>query len=107
MTHSREEERRKYARAEFEANITFQCAGQEYVLMAHNISAGGLQVDSNALLFPQMEGAISIPLQPGHAPLACRCRVIYSVEGRGIGIEFLDLSDESRLVLNNYVRDSN
>jgi hypothetical protein len=106
MTTSTDEDKRKYPRAEFDSNVMFQCAGQEYVLMARNISAGGLQLDSNMEISPQTQGAVSIPLQPGYPPLACRCRVIYSVEGRGIGVEFLDLSDDSRLVLNNFVRDS-
>ncbi|HTV54448.1 MAG TPA: PilZ domain-containing protein [Terriglobia bacterium] len=106
MTTSTEEEKRKYPRVEFDSNVMFQCAGQEYVLMARNISAGGLQLDPNLEISSQTQGAVSIPLQPGHPPLACRCRVIYSVEGRGIGVEFLDLSDDSRLVLNNFVRDS-
>ncbi|MGH9433604.1 MAG: PilZ domain-containing protein [Terriglobia bacterium] len=40
-------------------------------------------------------------------PVSCRCRVIYSVDGRGIGVEFLDLSDESRRVLKKFVAGSN
>jgi c-di-GMP-binding flagellar brake protein YcgR len=99
-------DRRKYARAEYNANVLFQCAGQEYVLMARDISAGGLRLDSNPELPPEAEGAMTIPLRADNPPVACRCRVIYSIEGQGIGVEFLDLSEESRLVLNNFVRDS-
>jgi PilZ domain len=106
MTTSTDEEKRRYPRAEFDSNVMFQCAGQEYVLMARNISAGGLQLESSADLSPQTEGALSIPLESGRPPLACRCRIVYSVEGRGIGVEFLDMSEESCLVLNNFVRDS-
>jgi c-di-GMP-binding flagellar brake protein YcgR len=101
-----DQERRKYPRAEFDSNVLFQCAGQEYVLMARDISAGGLRLDSSSELHPEVEGEMTIPLRPGHPPLACRCRIIYSIEGRGIGVEFLDLSEESRLVLNNFVQDS-
>jgi hypothetical protein len=99
-------ERRKYPRAEYNANVLFQCAGQEYVLMARDISAGGLRLDSNPELPQEAEGAMTIPLKGDSPPVACRCRVIYSIEGRGIGVEFLDLSEESRLVLNNFVRES-
>jgi hypothetical protein len=107
MTNSSHEEKRKYPRTDFDSNVLFQCAGQEYVLMAHNISGGGLRVDSDPDLAPAAEGTVSIPLRPGNAPLACRCRVVYSLEGRGIGIEFLDMSDESRLALKNFVDDAN
>jgi PilZ domain len=107
MTISKQQEQRRYPRANFDSDVMLQCAGQEYVLMAHNISAGGMGLDPNPELSPRSEGSVSIPLGQGEAPLACRCRVVYSMEGRGIGIEFLDLSEESRLVLNNLVRDSN
>jgi hypothetical protein len=107
MTNSTRRQERKYARTDFDSDVMLQCAGQEYVLMARNISAGGLGLDPNPELAPNAEGTVSIQLRPGDAPLACRCRIVYSMEGRGIGIEFLDLSEESRLVLNNLVRDSN
>jgi hypothetical protein len=99
-------EKRKHPRAEFDSDVFLQCAGQEYVLMARDISAGGLGLHPDPALRQDAVGAISIPLIPGQAPVACRCRVIYSVEGRGIGVEFLELSDESRLVLNNFVHES-
>lgn len=74
--------------------------------MARDISAGGLRLDSSPELPQEAEGSMSIPLTAGKPPVACRCRVIYSIEGRGIGVEFLDLSEESRLVLDNFVRES-
>lgn len=104
---SRDEEKRKYRRADFDSAIPFQCAGQEFLLLARNISAGGLGANSNPDLAAETEGSVSIPLGPGHPPLACRCRVVYSIEGRGIGIEFLDVSDEARLALENLTHDSN
>lgn len=107
MTNSRHREDRRYPRADFNADVILQCTGQEYVLTAHNISARGMGLDPNPELAPETEGTVRIPLRPGQVPLACRCRVVYSIEGRGIGIEFLELSEESQLVLNSFVRASN
>lgn len=100
-------ERRKHARAEIESEVVMEFSGQEYVLVAKDISAGGLSTSPNHEIKDTSEGIATFAIGADRQPVSCRCRVIYSVDGRGIGVEFLDLSDESRQALKKFVDESN
>ncbi|MGH9353036.1 MAG: PilZ domain-containing protein [Terriglobia bacterium] len=98
-----EDERRGFRRAEFTHEVSLQCAGREYILTARDVSETGIGTGPAAGLEAQAEGCLECP----GFPVACRCRVVYSAEGEGVGIEFLDLSEESRMVLKNFVDEAN
>ena len=100
-------ERRKYPRAAVESEVAMEFSGQEYVLVAKEISAGGLRTSPHDEIPESSEGIITLTVGDDRKPVSCRCRVIYSIDGRGIGVEFLDLSDASRQVLIDFVDESN
>lgn len=100
-------DRRRYPRTEIESDVVMEFAGQEYVLVAKDISAGGLSARHNNEIVESSEGTATLVIGENYQPVSCRCRVIYSVDGRGTGVEFLDLSDESRHALNKFVDESN
>ncbi|MGH9470302.1 MAG: PilZ domain-containing protein [Terriglobia bacterium] len=101
------DERRRFARVPLSTQATLEWAGQEYILASRNISECGMGADAAEGLPPQTEGLISFNLKPEDVPLVCRCRVLYSTDGRGAGIEFLELSEESRLILKHFVDQAN
>lgn len=102
-----EDERRAAPRAGLEEEAVFQCAGREYILTTRNVSETGLRAEPEPGVFSATEGSLEFHLAPGELPVACRCRVVYAMDGEGIGIEFLDLSDEARAALKHFVSESN
>ncbi len=100
-------DRRKHARAEIESDVAMEFSGREYVLVAKDISPGGLSTFPQSEITESSEGIATFAIGEDRQPVSCRCRVIYSVDGRGIGVEFLDLSDESRQALKKFVDESN
>ncbi|HEX5483580.1 MAG TPA: PilZ domain-containing protein [Terriglobia bacterium] len=102
-----ERDQRKYQRVPLSAEALVQCAGREYLLTSRNLSLGGMQANPQPDLPSSVEGFISFHLKPEDLPVACHCRVIYSIDGRGVGIEFLDLTDDLRLMLKNFVDEAN
>ena len=102
-----ESDRRRRPRAAWGGEASLQCSGQEFILTARNVSEGGMQADSEFELPVSALGIVSFQLTPGSLPVACRCRVIYSIDGKGAGIEFLDVSDEARWTLKSFVDEAN
>jgi c-di-GMP-binding flagellar brake protein YcgR len=100
-------DRRRFARTEVDAGVVMEFSGQEYLLVAKDVSAGGLSASPHNGITESSEGTATFVLGDEHQQVSCRCRVIYSSDGRGIGVEFLDLSEESRQALNKFVDESN
>ncbi|MGH9401484.1 MAG: PilZ domain-containing protein [Terriglobia bacterium] len=98
-----EDERRVFRRAEFTGEVSLQCTGREYILTSRDVSEGGIGTGPVPGLVAPAEGSVEFL----EVPVACRCRVVYSAQGEGVGIEFLDLSDESRIALKNLVDEAN
>ncbi|HLI30430.1 MAG TPA: PilZ domain-containing protein, partial [Terriglobia bacterium] len=102
-----ESDQRRHPRADWGGDAILYCSGQEFILTAHNVSEGGMLAEAERELPVSAQGFISFQLKPGKLPLACKCRVVYSIDGRGAGIEFLDVSDETRWTLKNFVNEAN
>ena len=100
-------DRRKYGRAIIESTVALEVSGREYLLVSKDISAGGLSTLPHPEITPSSEGFATFAIGEAQRPISCRCRVIYSIDGRGIGVEFLDLSEESLLALKKFVDESN
>ncbi len=98
-----ESDQRRHPRAGWDGEAILRCSGQEFILTARDVSEGGMRAEAESELPVSAQGFISFQLSPGNLPLACRCRVVYSIDGRGVGIEFLDVSDETRWTLKSFV----
>ncbi|MGH9406281.1 MAG: PilZ domain-containing protein [Terriglobia bacterium] len=102
-----EDERRRSPRRPFTGEAWLHCEGREYILTARDVSVSGMGIAPASEPCSGSSGAISFCLDSGGLPLACRCRIIYSADGRGLGVEFLELSDEGRTALKNFVDAAN
>ncbi|MGH9358443.1 MAG: PilZ domain-containing protein [Candidatus Acidiferrales bacterium] len=102
-----EGDQRRYPRTDWSEEAILQCSGREYILAARNISEGGMGAESCTELPASALGFVSFQLKAEGLPLACRCRVIYSVHGKGVGIEFLDVSEEARWMLKSFINKTN
>src|SRR5487761_1812281 len=99
-------DRRKHGRSTIESGVALEFSGREYVLVAKDISVGGLSTSPHPEIPESSEGIATFAIGERQRPVSCRCRVIYSVDGRGIGVEFLDLSEESIFALKKFVDES-
>lgn len=102
-----ENDPRRYPRASWDGEAVLQCSGREFILTARNVSEGGMRAESEADLPVSTLGFVSFELKPGGLPLVCRCRVVYAIDGKGVGIEFLDVSDEARWTLKSFMDETN
>jgi c-di-GMP-binding flagellar brake protein YcgR len=102
-----ETEQRKSPRSPMRTEIACRCAGREYVLLSRDVSTGGFGAQYEAGFVATSEIGASFQPGPEYPQIACRCRVVYSLEGRGIGVEFIELSEQSRRALEKFVDAAN
>ena len=52
------------------------------------------------------EVSLSLRLGSSNSPVSCRAKVIYVVANLGMGVQFVDLSEEARRAIEKFVDDS-
>jgi hypothetical protein len=72
------------------------------VASTKDISVGGLYMNTQATIPQGAVLLVRIPFR-ADATVVCRAEVIYSEPGRGLGLRFIDLSDEGRALLGQEV----
>jgi len=93
-----QDERRAHDRSRLIVDVFFDGEDVTGVASTKDISPGGLYMNTQATI---PEGAmlmVRIPFRQD-VEVVCRAEVIYSEPGRGLGVRFRDLSDETRAVL--------
>ena len=99
-------EKRHHRRAKLVAQVRCEALDREDVLLTSDVSVGGIFV-SAAKPFPSdSEVAVSFKLKSTDPTLACRGKVIYSMVGLGMGVQFTDLSEDNRRTLEQFVDES-
>ncbi|PWT88582.1 MAG: hypothetical protein C5B55_12870 [Blastocatellia bacterium] len=92
------EERRAYDRSRLIVDVFFDDKDVTGVASTKDISAGGLYMNTQATI---PEGAVlmlRIPFGTGREVI-CTAQVVYSNPGRGVGVRFKDLSEETLTTL--------
>lgn len=80
-----------------------QSLGRERILVTRDVSAGGVFVSTTSPFPSGLEVALLFHLKPTDSPISCRGRVVYALEGLGMGIVFVDLNEESRCRVQKFV----
>ena len=92
------DDRRAYHRSRLIVDVFFDGQDVTGVASTKDISAGGLYMNTQST-FPTGEMLlVRIPFRPD-AEVVCRAEVVYSEPGRGVGLRFIDVSDEGRAIL--------
>lgn len=93
-----QDERRSHDRARLIVDVHFDGEDGTGVASTKDISAGGLYMNTQVRI---PEGAILLVRIPFRrdVEVVTRAQVVYSDPGRGLGVRFRDLSDESRAIL--------
>jgi hypothetical protein len=93
-----QEERRAHDRSRLIVDVFFDGEDVTGVASTKDISPGGLYMNTQANIPNGAMLLVRIPFRPD-VEVVCRAEVIYSEPGRGLGVRFKDLSDETRTVL--------
>ena len=96
------DERRAHDRSRLIVDVFFDGQDVTGVASTKDISPGGLYMNTQANI---PEGAflmVRIPFRPD-VQVVCKAEVIYSNPGSGVGLRFVELTDEVRAVLEREV----
>jgi c-di-GMP-binding flagellar brake protein YcgR len=99
-------ERRQYRRAKLVTQVKCEPLSREELLLARDISIGGIFLLTKAPLPVNTEVTVSFRLDPLTPPINSGGRIVNSVPGLGMGIQFLDLTEASRLAIQKFVDES-
>lgn len=92
-----QEERRRHDRSRLIVDVYFDGQDLTGVASTKDISLGGLYMNTRAEVPEGETLMIRIPL--GEHQIICSAEVVYRNPGLGLGVRFIDLSDEARAVL--------
>jgi len=92
-----QEERRHYDRARLIVDVVFDGQDSTGVASTKDISLGGLYMNTKADIPEGGQLMVRIPF--GKREVVCTAEVVYRNPGLGLGVRFLDLSDDSRAML--------
>jgi len=87
-------DRRRYPRARLTAEVHCELLGNDELFTIRDVSAGGAFIETQQPLPAASEVTVSVHLRPQDPLVSCAGRVVYSLDGVGMGIEFFDLSGE-------------
>lgn len=97
------DDRRAYDRSRLIVDVFFDGKDATGVASTKDISVGGFYMNTQT---PIPEGAlllVRIPFGPA-SQVVCNAEVVYSNPGRGVGVRFQGLSEESQALLESELR---
>lgn len=92
-----QEERRAHDRSRLIVDVFFDGQDVTGVASTKDISPGGLYLNTQASIPQGAVLMVRIPFRP-NVEVVCRAEVIYSEPGRGVGLQFRDVTEEGRAV---------
>lgn len=98
-------EKRQHKRSQTALEVRCESFGLDEVFVSRDVSGGGLFLAAANPLPVGAELRLSFSLSPNSLPLKCSGRVVYSVPGAGMGIQFIDARGEIEMALNRLVED--
>lgn len=96
-------EKRQHKRSRTALDVRCESFGLDEIFVSRDVSGGGLFLKAPNPLPVGSEVSLSFNLSPNTLPLECSGRVVYSVPGAGMGIQFIDARGEIEMALNNLV----
>ncbi len=95
--------RRQYRRVVLVTEVECEALERKEVMVTRDVSAGGMFITARYPLPIDSYLTVTFRLRLNDTPIFSRARVRYTQPGVGMGIQFLDLSDETRAKLQKFV----
>ena len=95
-------ERRRFDRSRLIVDVFFEGQDSTGIASATDISLGGLYMNTQAQVPEGARLMVRIPL--GGREIICAAEVVYRNPGLGLGVRFIDMSDDARTLLEQELR---
>ena len=96
-------EKREHRRARLVTQVRCEALGREEMLLTRDVSVGGVFVSAKNPFPTGSDIVLSLQLATGGNSLSASGKVVYSLNGLGMGIQFNEITDEHRSALQNFV----
>jgi hypothetical protein len=93
-------EKRRHKRDEAALEVRCESFGLDEIFVSRDLSAGGLFLKAPNPLVAGSVVDLTFSVSPEGPELACAGRVVYSLPGVGMGIQFLDITGQVEVALN-------
>ena len=93
-------EKRKHKRDNAALDVRCESFGLDEIFVSRDVSAGGLFLKTPNPLVPGSVVELTFGVSPEGPEVKCSGRVVYSLPGVGMGIQFLDATGEIEVALN-------
>lgn len=93
-------EKRQHKRSQTALEVHCASFGLDEIFVSRDVGGGGLFLKAPNPLAVGSEVSLSFSLSPGSPPFECSGRVVYSLPGVGMGIQFVDARGEMEMALN-------
>jgi c-di-GMP-binding flagellar brake protein YcgR len=96
-------ERRQYRRIKLVTQVHCESLDRNEVMVTRDVSLGGMFINVRFPLPIDSELALNFRLYPTEPAITCRGVVMFSRIGLGMGIQFLNISEEAKQTLQKFV----
>lgn len=96
-------DKRQHRRARLITEVKCAAMNRDEVFVTRDVSVGGLFLTTSNPFPLNSDVALAFSLGPGQPSISCKGKVVYSMQGLGMGIEFSALNEETRLSLEKFV----
>jgi hypothetical protein len=93
-------EKRRHKRDEAALEVRCEAFGLDEIFISRDVSAGGLFLKTPNPLVAGSVVDLTFGVSPEEPGIACSGRVVYSLPGVGMGIQFLDTTGQIEVALN-------
>jgi PilZ domain len=93
-------EKRQHKRSRTALEVRCASFGLDEIFVSRDVGGGGLFLNAPSPLAVGSEVSLSFSLSPDSLPMECSGRVVYSLPGVGMGIQFIDARGEIEMALN-------
>lgn len=100
-------DKRRQRRVKLVTEVKCEALSRDEFLVTRDVSVGGLFVSTRKPLPLESLVSVAFSLAAGSPAIACNGVVVYSMQGLGMGIEFVDLNDAGRATLQKFVDEAN
>ncbi len=100
-------ERRQYRRVVLVTQVRCEALGREELLVTRDVSVGGMFINAKDPFPKESEVTLSFRLQGATQTITCRGKIVYSLKGLGMGVQFFELSEQTRQMLQKFIDETN
>lgn len=94
-----ETNKRNYRRIKLVTQLLCEALGREEIQLTRDISLGGVFVTCQNPMPKDAEVVVAFRLKPTEPLISCRALVAHAQQGMGMGLKFIDLTEECRQAL--------